>query len=38
VGEIVLLEFRQKGETAYRCHARLAYRLGRPLRSLLSYR
>ena len=29
VGEIVLLEFRQKGETAYRCHARLAYRLGR---------
>lgn len=29
VGEIVILEFRQKGETAYRCHARLAYRLGR---------
>lgn len=29
VGDIVTLEFRQKGETAYRCHARLAYRLGR---------
>ncbi len=28
VGEIVVLEFHQKGETAYRCHARLAYRLG----------
>ena len=29
VGDIVILEFRQKGETAYRCHARLAYRMGR---------
>lgn len=29
VGEIVILEFHQKGETAYRCHARLSYRLGR---------
>jgi len=29
VGDIVILEFRQKGELAYRCHARLAYRLGR---------
>ncbi|HEY1731824.1 MAG TPA: PilZ domain-containing protein [Terriglobales bacterium] len=29
IGEIVVLEFHQKGETAYRCHARLAYRLGR---------
>ncbi len=29
VGDIVVLEFHQKGETAYRCHARLAYRLGR---------
>jgi hypothetical protein len=28
VGEIVVLEFCQKGETAYRCHARLAYRMG----------
>ena len=27
VGEIVLLEFRQKGEATYRCHARLAYRM-----------
>jgi hypothetical protein len=26
VGEIVVLEFQQKGETAYRCHARLTYR------------
>jgi len=29
VGDIVILEFRQKGEAAYRCHARLAYRMGR---------
>jgi len=28
VGDIVILEFHQKGETAYRCHARLAYRIG----------
>jgi hypothetical protein len=27
LGDIVILEFRQKGETAYRCHARLAYRI-----------
>jgi hypothetical protein len=29
VGEIVILEFQQKGEPSYRCNARLAYRLGR---------
>jgi len=29
VGEVVVLEFRQKAEASYRCHARLAYRLGR---------
>lgn len=29
VGEIVILEFQQKGESAYRCHVRLSYRLGR---------
>jgi hypothetical protein len=29
VGEVVVLEFRQKGEASYRCHGRLAYRLGR---------
>jgi len=29
VGDIVILEFHQKGEAAYRCHARLAYRMGR---------
>jgi len=29
VGEIVIIEFPQKGEPAYRCHARLLYRLGR---------
>lgn len=29
VGEVVMLEFQQKGEASYRCHARLAYRLGR---------
>ncbi len=28
VGEIVELEFRRKGEAAYRCHARLTYRIG----------
>jgi len=28
VGDIVILEFHQKGEAAYRCHARLAYRMG----------
>jgi len=29
VGDIVILEFHLKGETSYRCHARLAYRMGR---------
>jgi hypothetical protein len=29
VGEIVILEFRLKGDPAYRCHARLTYRMGR---------
>lgn len=29
VGDIVILEFHQKGEKAYRCHGRLAYRLGK---------
>lgn len=29
VGEIVILEFQQKSEATYRCHARLTYRLGR---------
>ena len=29
IGEVVILEFRQKAEPSYRCHARLAYRLGR---------
>jgi hypothetical protein len=29
VGDIVMLEFQQKGEAAYRCHVRLSYRLGR---------
>jgi hypothetical protein len=29
VGDVVILEFRQKSEATYRCHARLAYRLGR---------
>ena len=28
VGEIVVLEFQMKGEPAYRCHARLTYRMG----------
>jgi len=28
-GDIVLLEFQQKGEATYRCHVRLSYRLGR---------
>jgi hypothetical protein len=27
VGDLVILEFHQKGEAAYRCHARLAYRM-----------
>ena len=27
VGDIVILEFRRKGELAYRCHARLTYRM-----------
>jgi hypothetical protein len=29
VGDIVGLEFRVRGELAYRCHARLTYRMGR---------
>ena len=29
IGDIVILEFHQKGEAAYRCHGRLAYRMGR---------
>jgi hypothetical protein len=29
VGDIVLLEFRQKGDPTYRCHARLTYRMQR---------
>ena len=29
VGDVVILEFHQKGEATYRCHARLAYRMGR---------
>lgn len=29
VGDIVMLEFHQKGEAALRCHARLIYRMGR---------
>lgn len=29
VGEVVVLEFRQRSEAPYRCQARLAYRLGR---------
>jgi len=29
IGDIVILEFHQKGEMAYRCHARLTYRMGR---------
>jgi len=29
VGDVVILEFHQKGEAAYRCHARLAYRMGK---------
>ncbi len=29
VGDVVIVEFRQKGEAAYRCHARLTYRMGR---------
>ena len=29
VGDIVILEFQLKGETAYRCHVRLTYRMAR---------
>ena len=29
VGDIVILEFHQKSEMAYRCHGRLTYRMGR---------
>ncbi len=29
VGDVITIEFRQKGEAAYRCHARLSYRAGR---------
>jgi hypothetical protein len=29
VGDIVILEFQLKGETAYRCHVRLTYRMER---------
>ena len=29
VGDMIVLEFKQKSEPSYRCHARLAYRLGR---------
>ncbi|HUI84791.1 MAG TPA: PilZ domain-containing protein [Candidatus Binatia bacterium] len=29
VGDVVVLEFVQRGESAYRCHARLTYRMGR---------
>ena len=36
VGEVVILEFRQKGEASYRCHARLAYRLGRRIEQHLA--
>jgi len=28
VGDVVILEFHQKGEASYRCHARLSYRMG----------
>ncbi len=28
VGDVIILEFHQKGEATYRCHARLAYRMG----------
>jgi hypothetical protein len=28
VGDVVILEFLQKGEPTYRCHARLTYRMG----------
>ncbi len=27
VGDVVILEFQQKGEPSYRCHARLTYRM-----------
>ena len=29
VGEIVVVEFKLKGEATYRCHARLTYRMAR---------
>ena len=29
VGDVVVLEFRMRGEAAYRCHARLISRIGR---------
>ena len=29
VGEVVIIEFQLRGEAAYRCHARLTYRMGR---------
>jgi len=29
VGDVVVLEFRQRGESPYRCQARLSYRMGR---------
>ena len=29
VGDMIVLEFSQRGEAAYRCRARLAYRMGR---------
>jgi hypothetical protein len=29
VGDVVVLEFRMRGEAAYRCQARLTYRMGR---------
>ncbi|HZP24835.1 MAG TPA: PilZ domain-containing protein [Terriglobales bacterium] len=28
IGEVVIVEFQLKGETPYRCHARLTYRMG----------
>ncbi len=29
VGDVIILEFRRHGETAFRCHARLSYRIAR---------
>jgi|SRR5579864_2056895 len=29
VSDVVMIEFPQKGELSYRCHARLIYRMGR---------